>query len=198
VPDLNPNVLLFNPHHITQRLLLDGEHVILRLLLPGDGELLGRYFEGLSEETRRRFGPHPLTTGEAQDLCARIDRHSALRFVALLPGTAPQIIAYFILMLSAGEPETARYKEYGIQLDNAADCAFAPSVADAYQSRGLGSLLMPHIIEVARRMGKRALVLMGGTQSTNTRAVGFYEKFGFERVGSYFTEIENYDMILRL
>jgi GNAT superfamily N-acetyltransferase len=196
--DLNPNVLIHNPHHITQRLMFDKEHVIFRLLLPGDGELLGRYFEGLSAETRRRFGLHPLTAGQAQDLCARINRHDALRFVALMPGATPQIIAYFILKLGISEHELERYASYGIKLDDNLDCTFAPSVADEVQGRGLGSLLMPHLIDTARRMGKRSIVLMGGTQATNERAVHFYLKFGFGHIGDFQTDVENHDMILYL
>jgi diamine N-acetyltransferase len=196
--DLNPSVLIHNPHHITQHLMFQGNPVILRLLLPGDGELLGRYFEGLSAETRRRFGPHPLTAGEAQNLCARINRFDALRFVALVPGASPAIIAYFILMLGVTEHETERYAAYDIKLDGNLDCTFAPSVADDYQGQGLASLLMPALIDTARRMGKRSLVLMGGTQATNERAVHFYQKFGFEHVGDFQTDIENRDMILYL
>ncbi|MFN8375195.1 MAG: GNAT family N-acetyltransferase [Anaerolineae bacterium] len=198
MPDLNANILSANPHHITQRLLLGEEHVIFRLLLPGDGELLGRYFEGLSAETRRRYGPHPLTADEANNLCATIDLQAALRFVALLPGAAPQIVAYFIVLMGVRERDAARYADYGIKLDGAQDCTFAPSVADAYQSRGLGSLLMPHVVDVARRLGRRSLVLWGGVQATNARAIGFYRKFGFEHVGDFQTDIPNHDMILYL
>ena len=38
----------------------EGTPYTLRLLANDDGERLGLYFEGLSAETRRRFGPHPL------------------------------------------------------------------------------------------------------------------------------------------
>jgi diamine N-acetyltransferase len=196
--DLNPSVLIHNPHYITQRLMFQENPIIFRLLLPGDGELLGRYFEGLSAETRHRYGPHPLTAGEAQNLCARINRFDALRFVALVPGAMPQIIAYFILMLSVTEHETERYATYDIKLDGNLDCTFAPSVADEVQGHGLGSLLMSPLIDTARRMGKRSIVLMGGTQATNERAIHFYRKFGFEHVGDFQTDVENQDMILYL
>ncbi len=198
MPALNTNILIFNPHIVTRQLMLGEEPVIFRLLHSGDGELLGRYFESLSDETRRRYGPHPLTAEEAQNLCDNLNYHDTLRFVAFKPGTAPEIIAYFILQLGITEHEMARYASYGIELDTSLDCTFAPSVSDAYQDRGLGSLLMRPMIDSARRLGKRAIVLMGGTQATNERAIHFYEKFDFRRVGGFRTDVDNYDMILYL
>ncbi|NWF69379.1 MAG: GNAT family N-acetyltransferase [Chloroflexi bacterium] len=195
---LSPNDLIHNPHVVTKQVYLGAQPVIFRLLLAGDALLLGRYFEGLSAETRRRYGPHPLTADEAERLCATIAVHDTLRFVALLPGETPEIVAYFILVLGVRDNEIARYAGYGEPLDPARDCTFAPSVADAYQGRGLGSLLMPPLLDAAQRLGRRAIVLMAGTQATNARAIAFYRKFGFEHIGDFQTEIANHDMILYL
>ncbi len=164
-----------------------------------DAPILGRYFEGLSEATRQRFGPHPFTVAEAQKLCAEIDYARLLRLIAVTGDSGQErVIAYFILTLPVRDSERNRYTAYGIGLEDGRDCTFAPSVADAYQDRGLGSALMPRILDLARRLGFRRMVLQGGTQAANLRGIHFYEKFGFRRVGSFQTKVDNHDMMLTL
>ena len=181
-----------NPECVTTRLIFSpGEEVIFRVLQAGDGAVL------LSQETRDLFGPHPLTMEQGHRLCEEIDYGQTLRMIALI-GSAPEVIAYLILILGVRESEIGRYREHRVVLESETDCTFAPSVADAYQNRRLGSLLMPHVLEVVRRLGYRRVVLSGGTQARNMRAVRFYEKFGFVKVGEFMTKINNYDMILEL
>jgi GNAT superfamily N-acetyltransferase len=173
---------------------------MFRPLRAGDGARLGAYFEGLGAETRRRFGPHPLDTVTAHELCNAIDPTRTLRMVATLgDGThdAAPVIAYFILEMGVTQWELARYAEAGIALDPALDCTVAPSVADAYQSQGIGSPCMAALIEVARQLGRRWMVLMGGVQATNERAVHFYRKHGFEKVLEFEEPpgVMNYDMV---
>ena len=197
---LTPQVLTQNPEWFDETLTLDsGERITFRALRPDDGALLGRYFEGLSQETRRRFAPHPFTMEEAHKLCAEIKYRHTLRLIALTDkGEQPEVIAYFIFVLGFGDGEQKCYRARGMPLDSDSDCTFAPSVADAYQNRGLGSALMPQVLDLARRLGRKRVVLSGGVQATNHRAIHFYEKFGFRKVGTFSTEVENYDMILNL
>ena len=179
--------------------LSSGLTVTSRPLLSSDGRGLGEYFAGLSAETRSRFGPHPLDQTTADQLCASIDYSQALRMVAVSPGpTNGQVIAYLILLLHVTDDELARYASLGIALDSTTDCTLAPSVADAYQNVGLGSLLLEHLLEVALRLGRKRMVLMGGTQATNHRAIRYYEKHGFQRVGTfeYPAGVLNHDMLL--
>ena len=197
---LSTEAIAQDPACVTETWTLDsGDQITLRVLRPNDGPLLGRYFESLSQETRRRFGPHPLTMEEAHNLCGAIDCHHTLRLLALTnEGECAEVIAYFILHLGIRDAERKRYQANGIPLDSQLDCSLAPSVADAYQNRGVGSALMPEVLDLARRLGFQRVVLMGGTQATNHRAIHFYGKFGFRKVGRFFTEINNYDMILSL
>ena len=85
-------------------------------------------------------------------------------------------------------------------MNAAQDCTLAPSVADDYQSKGLGSVLMRRLVEIAREIGRTRMVLWGGTQATNDRAVHFYHKHGFTTVGEFQEPpgFNNYDMILDL
>ncbi|MCC7361049.1 MAG: GNAT family N-acetyltransferase [Anaerolineales bacterium] len=61
----------------------------------------------------------------------------------------------------------------------------APSVADAYQGQGLGRLLMERTIELARRLGRRRMLLLGGAQADNARAIALYRRLGFTAAGRF-------------
>jgi GNAT superfamily N-acetyltransferase len=137
----------------------------------------------------------------SDDLCATINVAEALRLVAVVPGpTGEEIIAYFILLLGVTDYELARYAQCGIALHSQTDCTVAPSVADRYQNSGLGSRCFQYLIELARRLGRQRMLLLGGTQASNHRAIHFYLKHGFRMIGS-FEEPEgvlNHDMFLEV
>jgi GNAT superfamily N-acetyltransferase len=193
---LKSEQLTHSPERITRDLRMpDGEHFAFRLLLPDDGERIGSYFESLSDETRSRFGPHPLDMATGHALCAELDYNNILRFIAVHKDAA---IAYFILILIVRPGTRDRYSKYDIDLVDGEDCVFAPSVSDAHQNQGLGSILMPQIIDIAASLGYSRILLSGGTHSTNHRAIRYYQKFGFEEVGRFETKGDNIDMILQL
>lgn len=165
--------------------LPSGEPVLLRPLLTTDGERLGAYFEALSPATRGHFGPHPLDRSTAAALCTAIDCGRELRWVAVKEGADTELIAYFILMWSVTVYETARYADRGIALSSDLDCTFAPSVADRYQNVGLGGQMLVPLLAIARRLGRRHMVLLGGTHADNARAIAFYRRHGFQKVGTF-------------
>lgn len=190
-----------NPDILTRRLDLPaGEQVVFRLIRADDGERLGRYFEGLSAATRRLYAPHPFDLETAKRLCAEVDYRDTLRFVAVSgQGNAARIIAYFIVKLGTYPGDRQRYEERGLPLDEATTCSLAPSVSDAHQSQGVGSAMMPFILEIVRRLGYRQMILQGGTRAENHRAIHFYEKHGFRWVGDFkVRDLDNRDMILDL
>lgn len=180
--------------------LRDGRRALVRPLEPADVEPLTTYFLGLSEETRRRYGPHPFDRATAEALCAAAGDPRATRFVAVLPGPAgDEIIAYMILTRDIWEDDRRRYA--GAVGDDWA--CFAPSVADAYQGQGIGGQMARHVMDAARALGLRRIILMGGVQATNYRARRLYARLGFRRVGDFWTgqgerRICNYDMALDL
>lgn len=188
--------IIDNPLSISSLMLLkNGEEVIIRPLLPLDSNVLGIFLENLSSETKKKFQPHPLTMAYANELCSHIDYEKALRMVALSQG---KIISYFILEFSFPE-ERKRYLMYGVALAENLDGKIAPVVDDKYQNSGIGSLVMVKTISIAKELGLRYIILSGGTQATNERAIHFYEKFGFQKVGEFEENImNNYDMLLKL
>ncbi|MCL5995073.1 MAG: GNAT family N-acetyltransferase [Chloroflexi bacterium] len=179
----------------------DGTPVVLRPLAAGDVQMLGDYFLSLTAETRRRYGPHPFDRKTAEQICSSVDLTDTLRMLAIIHGDGGErVIAYFILILGIRDDDALRYAQLGIPLDARTDCTLAPSVADEYQSKGLGSLVMRHLLDVARKLGRKRMVLWGGTQATNDRAIHFYHKHGFHTVGQFEEPpgFNNYDMILSL
>ena len=131
-----------NPHLFNREIALKDDVALLaRLHLASDEDALGRYFTGLSAATRRVYGPHAFTVEQAQKFCREIDYAHTLRFVA--ETAANELVAYFVLRLGALDSDIERYARYGHPLAPDTDCTLAPSVADAYQEKGLGSALLP-------------------------------------------------------
>lgn len=199
---VTPAEIARNPDVLTDTVTTpSGARFTVRVLRDDDAEPLGRYFLSLSEDTRRRYGPHPFTQQEADKICAGLDYNRDLRFVALPRREGPaEIVAYFILYLGVKDGDRRRYEARGMPLDDATDCTLAPSVADGHQEQGLGSAIMVKVMDAARRLGRKRMVLSGGVQATNARAIHFYDKFGFRRVGDFETKgnLNNHDMIMKL
>lgn len=165
---------------------------ILRSIAVQDAEPLATYFTELSADSKRRFQPHPLTTEQAAQI-AHTPHETTIHTVLL---DEKRIIGYFILETTMSEHEQGRFAQQGIELLSGVDVLFAPSVLDEFQNQGLASQVMPIFIDFLKTKNARSLVLMGGTQETNARAIAFYEKFGFVKCGGYYTEMFNHDMRL--
>jgi GNAT superfamily N-acetyltransferase len=165
-----------------------------------DASILGQTFLGLSDDTKVDFGPHPFDQATADALCAN-DYANTIRLIATIGENAQEtVIAYFIFILGLRDAELERFGRVGNPLDPRTVCTVAPSVADDFQNQGVGSRLMLHLIWVARRLGRKRMVLFGGTYATNHRAVHFYEKHGFRTVGTFERPDarSSYNMLLEL
>jgi diamine N-acetyltransferase len=160
-----------------------GLSLVFRPITSADASILGRYFLSLSETTKALYGPHPFDQATADRLCAEINYADTIRMIAVLPGG--EVIAYFILQFSIPESEQLRYSEHGLTLDPLDGCLIAPSVADEYQNHKIGSPLMQHMFQVARRFGKTHMRLMGGVFAHNERGVHYYKKAGFQYAGTF-------------
>ena len=189
-----------NPDCVAEAITLhSGQRLVFRPLKADDTALLAEYFLSLSPKTRAWYGPHPFTAEQAEKLCAEIDCEQVMRLVAATCDVAQtKIVAYFILCFGLGDTDQKRYSTRGTSLDQTSVCTIAPSVSDACQNSGLGSVVMERALALAHRLGRTQVVLQAGVQASNSRAVHFYEKFGFQKAGSFFTTVENYDMILDL
>lgn len=155
--------------------------------------LLLDYLTGLSAETRSRFGPHPFTLEGIQDVFSL--KPQVIGYLAVDPDTN-RVVAYALVLTGCMENELQRYATYGSPICQAGACTFAPSVADAWQSSGLGSLMFEYILSDIRLQDFRTMVLWGGVQASNSRARNFYRKHGFIEVGEFEQNGFNIDMLL--
>lgn len=126
--------------------LPDGSEVMLRPLEPDDTDLLLEVFAGLGDRSReRRFltPKHTLTATDLRRLTA-VDHHDHEAVVALsVTDCRPLGVARFVRL--PADPETA-------------DVAVA--VVDAWQDRGLGTVLSSSLLTRARDLGVRRFSLL--------------------------------------
>lgn len=173
-----------------------GKNITLRPLLCSDIEKLTTFLETFSTETQRfsTFDSYDKVT--ASELCKAINKYDKLRFV--LESQVNEIIGLFEFTLDIPQNVVNQYKTYGMILDIHYTCRFGPTLTDKYQSQGIGSLIFPYVVEIAKLLGKKNIILYGGVFADNTRAIKYYEKHGFKVAGRYNDENgkESVDMIL--
>lgn len=152
---------------VKREVLRDGTEVLLRPIKSSDAGAEVAFFNGLSDHTRyQRFmmAVHELTPEMVKHF-TDVDYQREMAFVATQGNAGGE----------NGETEEivgiVRYVARGKV------CEFAVAVADAWQHRGLGTLLMKRLMRYARRRGHK--VMQGSTFSTNTEMIDFAQKLGF-------------------
>jgi GNAT superfamily N-acetyltransferase len=146
------------------RHLPGGERVVLRAIRASDADRLQAYIRGLSAEARhnRFLGAVGELSPARLDRVTRMDRPDELALIALGgDGDDATILAEAMQVMA---PEGHR-------------CEIALSVADPWQGRGLGTLLLRDIECRARLIGARHLV--GDVLRTNAAMKGLARKAGF-------------------
>lgn len=127
-----------------EQVIRGGDRVIVRPLHAQDIEMERRFIEALSPVSRR-FRFLESMKSPSDELLKKL--------TVLDPATD---VAY-IAVTEAGSQENP----VGVGRFSAAvghkDCEFAVTVADAWQNKGLGTLLMQHLIEAARKRGIKAM-----------------------------------------
>lgn len=171
------------------------KEVQIRPLQSTDNALLFNYLQQLSAESKSRFGPHPFDRETINTICDQLSTDTIKRFVAV-DTKKQEIVAYMLVKRGFVAEDANRYYGKSLFFDHDSTCTFAPSVADAWQNSGLGTLIFRSILDNLRESGFKRIVLWGGVQATNSRAVHFYQKHGFIHTGSFWhNEKDNYDMI---
>jgi diamine N-acetyltransferase len=172
----------------------NNRQVILRKLNPGDYDDLCVYLDKFSSETKKRFGPHPFDKNSVIEFY-RNDLHTG--YIAQDTETSA-IVAYSIIKIGFLEHDAFRLQAYGLKLDGKTDATFAPSVADAWQSHGIGNALFSFIISDLKLLEIKRIILWGGVQSDNHKAVNYYRKNGFKTLGEFHYNGLNLDMALQI
>jgi len=142
--EAEPIELRFTPDYRERVCLRDDTEVLLRLVIPADKLLLKRGMDRFSPESRyQRFlgTKHDLTADEL-DYLTELDGvdHFALGALATDPAGNEQGVG------------VARFVRFGDETDSA-----EPTVAivDAWQGRGLGTVLFARLMAAARERGIR-------------------------------------------
>ncbi len=163
-----------------------------RKVKPEDTGPLTTYFQQLSQETKSYFAPHPIDTDVLSSIC-RENYLGYRAFVCLKDGL---IIAYVVVKTHLSQGALSRFSKYPIQLDPESDAIIAPSVADAVQSQGIGSVLLSFVEGELKKSGTKKIILWGGVQLRNQRAVRYYLKNGFRTLGEFRHDgLDNLDMV---
>ncbi|MGZ8524613.1 MAG: N-acetyltransferase family protein, partial [Chitinophagaceae bacterium] len=148
--------------------LRDGRIVSIRPLQTSDKEPLYHYLQNLSAESRSRFGPHPFDEQTIEMICEDPGTDT-LRFIAV-GESAPEIIAYMLIKQGMIEADQRRYAMRSQFFNDSITVTCAPSVADAWQSSGLGTAMLNSIEAELINKGIRYIILWGGVQASNLKA----------------------------
>lgn len=146
--------------------LADGSQVTIRVLHREDADLERDFIRRLSPESRR------------------------LRFLGQISEPSPALIrslteldyrhemAFIALAEEAGKTIEVGVSRYSLAPDGKS-CECAVTVSDAWQGKGLGTLLMRELIDVARRRGIRSMFSIDASDNQHMRQLA--HDLGFRR-----------------
>ena len=146
--------------------LADGTRVLIRPLREEDREREEDFIHRLSPDSRRlRFmGGFKEASPELIDQLMDVDYDQRMAFVALAH-------------------DNGKLREVGVSRYSATDekglCECAVTVADDWRERGLGVLLMRHLIDLARRNGYKQMISLDAADNEAMRGLASY--LGFQR-----------------
>ncbi len=175
--------------------LSSGEHIIVRTIEKSDAAALINYFSRFSDLTRKRFGPHPFDENTINTICQNLASDTCIRLGAF---TGERCVAYCLLQPGILEHDAIRLQNYGLEISKFDYMTYAPSVDESYHGTGLAPAMFLQLEKKAISFNATHIILWGGVQQGNPRAVKFYEKMGFIKVGSFDANGGDDDMVKEL
>ncbi len=146
--------------------LADGTNILIRPIRPEDAEMEQEFVRNLSKESRyMRF---------MQSL-RELTPDMLVRFTQI---DYDREVAFLALVREEGVEVEIGVCRYALNPDRHS-CEFALVIADAWQNRGLGGLLMQILIDVARN--KNLSSIIGEVLAENTGMLRLMQRLGFER-----------------
>lgn len=178
VPDRGARTANFNPNTDVTTLaapadvpesvvtLLDGSEVAIRVLRKEDAGLEREFIRNLSPESRwMRFLGQISEPGDALiRKLTELDYRRDMAFIAL--------------SREDGVERAIGVSRYSLASDGQS-CECAVTVADAWQGKGLGTVLMRDLIDVARRRGIRSMFSIDANENERMRELA--RDLGFKR-----------------
>ncbi len=143
--------------------LRDGTRVTLRPIRPDDAPRLQALHGRLSPQSvyLRWLSAHPLLTDDEAASLSQVDYRDRMAYVAILPLVSPDEIMGVARYAVSEGPGVAEA---------------AVVVADAYQQRGLGTLLLQRLLAYARTQGITTWV--ADINAENARMLRFIQRGG--------------------
>lgn len=169
-----------------------GTDMIVRRLTDADSHSVYAYLQSLSPQTKKRFGPHAFDEETVMNVLN--DTGNMIAYGAFETETN-LMIAYSLIKFGWISFDKDRLINYGLELHEITDCTFAPSVADSWQNKKVGSLVFNFILSDLPANFNR-IILWGGVQADNAIALNFYMRKNFHMLGMFEHHGNNYDMIL--
>jgi GNAT superfamily N-acetyltransferase len=143
----------------------DGTQVLIRPICKDDGDMERAFIESLSPMSREnRFLGQLKASDDVIRQLTDIDYERDMAFIALHGG--------------AGEQTEIGVGRFCLAKDGES-CECAVAVSDAWQRKGLGTLLMGHLIDVARQRGIKRMVSIDMAENLAMRHLA--ESLGFDR-----------------
>lgn len=144
--------------------LADGSHVLIRPIRKQDREAERSFIKHLSKETQhmRFFASIAEPSEQLLDQLTNVDYVHQMAFVAVVT--------------KDGEETIVGVSRYSTDRDETS-CECAVTVDDHWQNKGLGTLLMKHLIEVARSRGIRRMVSMDLAENVHMKDLASYLGF---------------------
>ena len=145
--------------------LKNGTLVLLRPEMPTDTEMLWEMFSTLSKASLDNL-VEPFTRGRIEGWTSCIDYGKNLPILAMVKEKKGKRVVG-TASLSFYSSEANKHKsELGI------------TVHDDYQNLGLGTIMIGHLLDIARKKDLKKVFLLVNT--INSRAIHVYEKCGFK------------------
>lgn len=146
--------------------LRDGTPVLVRPLGEEDAEAEREFLESLSPESRRfRF-------------LGQIGHPTEEMIRRMTHVESPRDFAFAALATVDGHEHLVGVSRYGGSADGS-ECEAAVAVRDDWQHRGVGTLLLAHLLQVAKGRGIKRMWSIDSASNTRMDELGRY--FGFER-----------------
>jgi len=146
--------------------LLDGSEVTIRALRKGDAELERNFIRNLSPESRwmRFLGQISEPSDSLIRKLTELDYLHDMAFIALSH--------------EGGTTHDIGVSRYSLAPDGQS-CECAVTVADAWQGKGLGTILMRDLIDIARKRGIRSMFSIDANENERMRELA--RDLGFKR-----------------
>jgi GNAT superfamily N-acetyltransferase len=145
--------------------LADGTHVLIRPLRKSDAELERSFIRRLSPEARRmRF-------------LGQMSEPSDALIKSLTDLNPRRDVAFVALVHRDNEKREIGVSRFQTSADGRI-CECAVTVSDEWQKKGLGTLLMRHLIEVARSRGIRKMISIDAADNIPMRDLARFLGFG--------------------